>query len=245
MSVSSGRRAIEAAALPAFALPDWLPRLAHDVRGPIGPIQMAARMLEGEALSAAQVPELGRSIERQANRLSQLANELDDILRIALGEFGMQLVPNDLRTVVERAVAGASRSAASVGREGRTVVVHERSTSVIVQADGERLAQLIAQLLAAIAPGTPDDAECWIACETVGDVALVRLHDGARRIYRSVSICYLVTGEPPIDPGVLAMAPVIGREIARRHAATIAIGDDGNGRIGELVLRMPLAGVRQ
>jgi len=237
MNVHAGRR--NGMGVAAHGVPEWLARLAHDVRGPIGPIQLAARMLEGPTLPAGQVTELGKSIERQANRLSQLANDLDDILRIGLGEFQMQLVACDLHAIALRAVGDAEHSAASLGRDFRGIAVRPPSEAVIVLADPVRLAQLIAQMMACVAPGAPEGAECWVDCDRTEAGAMLRLHDGARRIYRSAGLAYLIGGELPIDPGVLAMAPLIGRQIALAHGAVVGTADEVDGRIGGLVLEMP------
>ncbi|HTA66380.1 MAG TPA: histidine kinase dimerization/phospho-acceptor domain-containing protein, partial [Xanthomonadaceae bacterium] len=79
----------------------WLGRLAHDLRGPIGPLQLAARMLEGSAPLPTQLNELGRTIERQTSLLLQVADELDDLLSISLGVFRLHLVRCDLAAIVE------------------------------------------------------------------------------------------------------------------------------------------------
>lgn len=226
---------------PPAHSPDWLPRLAHDLRGPLAPIRMAAQVLEGSEITAHEQSELGKAIERQANVLSQLADDLDDVLRISQGEFRMRLAPCDLDTIVHNAVAQFSRQACVMGIPRRTVTVRMAAGPIMVNADDEKLTQLLVQMLRNVAPVASADASCWIGCACDGTHALVRLHDSERRIYRNASVEYLTTGEPPLDPGTLGMAPVIGREIATGHAATVSIGDESERSIGELLLRLPVA----
>jgi hypothetical protein len=225
------------------AAPEWLGRLAHDMRGPIGPLQMSARMLEESQLSAMQVIELGKTIERQTSVLLQLAEDLDDVSRISQDMFNLRLVPRDLRMIVGSAIEQASQHAHTVGRPSREVVVLAPTIPVLVDADEARLAQLIAQLIGAIAPGQ-SQAECWIECSPTHLEAVIRMRDGERRIYRSDTVSHLCSGESPIDPGTLSMAAVIGRHIAVAHGAAISTGDVVDCGIGELELRMPLAGTK-
>jgi K+-sensing histidine kinase KdpD len=226
------------------AAPEWLGRLAHDLRGPIGPLQMSARMLEdSSSLSTTQVSELAKTIERQTSVLLQLAEELDDISRISHDIFSLRRTPCDLRMIVDNAVAQASQHAHSIGRTARAVAVLAPTSPVLVDADEARLAQLIAQLVGAVAPGQTT-AECWIEWNPTHLQAVVRLRDSERRIYRSDAVNYLSTGQSPIDPGTLSMASVIGHRIAVAHGAVIDTGDEVEGRIGELELRMPLANTR-
>ena len=202
---------------------------------------MAAQVLEGSEVSAREQSELGKTIERQANVLLQLADDLDDVLRISHGEFRVRLAHRDLGAIIRNAVARVSRHACVMGIPRRAVTVREAAAPIIVNADEERLTQLVSQMLRNIAPGAASDADCWIECACYGVYAIVRLHDSERRIYRNASVEYLTTGDAPMDPGTLGMAPVIGREIAAAHGATVSIGDESDGRIGELLLRLPVA----
>jgi hypothetical protein len=222
----------------------WLGRLAHDLRGPIGPLQLAARMLEGSAPLPTQLNELGRTIERQTSLLLQVADELDDLLSISLGVFRLHLVRCDLAAIVENAAAHASQCTRSIGKQGHPVAVRAAAASIPVDADEKRLAQLIGQLLMALPSGEPGHATCWVQCECVGEHAFVRLHHSEARIYRSDAVDYLISGIAPIDPGTLGMAPVIGRQIANAHAATISSNEMQPGPFSELSLRMPLASIR-
>jgi K+-sensing histidine kinase KdpD len=240
MKAISGSWVDEEAEPTASSSPEWLGRLAHDLRGPIGPLQMAARMLEASRLSSPQVSEMGRTIERQTLVLLRLADELDDVLRIGLGIFHLHTMPCDLCTIAGSAIVQASTHALSTGKEFRPMKLHMPSTPVLVEADEVRLAQLIALLIASIAPVGPE-AECSIELDLATRHAIVRLRDRERRIYRSSGLGYLLTGKPPIDPGTLAMAPVIGRHIAIGHEATIGAGDEADERMGELWLRLPVA----
>ncbi len=230
---------------PASAAPEWMGRLTHDLRGSIGTIQMAARMLEGSGLSAQQVPELGRTVERQANLLLQLADELDDLQSIGLGMFCLQRAPCGLGTIVENAAAHASQYACSIGRESHPIAVLAPAAPILVDADPARLQQLVAQMLGAVPAVASTDPRCWIECTASATHAIVRLHDDERRIYHSDAVDYLVTGNPPIDPGTLAMEAVIGRQIAVAHGAVVSTGDEVDGRIGELLLQLPLAGAQE
>ncbi|MEO5596490.1 MAG: histidine kinase dimerization/phospho-acceptor domain-containing protein [Lysobacteraceae bacterium] len=220
---------------------EWLSRLAHDLRGPLTPMQMAVQMLQAPDVPAQRVRTLANTIDRQINLLLRMAHALDDMLIIGRGAFFLQLASYDLRTIIDSAVTIASRHTHNLGREMMPVVIRAPAAPVRVRADDGRLSQLLALLLADVPPDAWSDQGCWIGYESVGDHAVVRLHDDARRIYRSASVDYLSTGVAPIDPGMLGMFSIIGRAIAVAHGASLAVGDEDECGIGELTLRLPLA----
>jgi K+-sensing histidine kinase KdpD len=201
---------------------------------------MSARMLEDSRLSTTQVIELGKTIGRQTSVLLQLVEELDDVSRISHDIFSVRRVPCDLRVIVDNAAAQASHRADGIGKISRTIAFLAPTTAVLVDADETRLAQLIAQLIGAFAPGQ-SEAECRIECNPARLEAVVRLRDNERHIYRSDTVSYLATGESPIDPGTLSMAAVIGHHIAVAHGAVISVRDEAGCSMGELELRMPMA----
>lgn len=58
--------------------PRWLNRIAHDLRGPLAPLQTACYLLQRDDLDAARQQELLVLIERQSRRLGSMIEELGD-----------------------------------------------------------------------------------------------------------------------------------------------------------------------
>ena len=56
--------------------PAWLDRLAHDLRGPLAPLQTASYLLQRDDLDPARRTELLVLLERQTQRLARMLDEL-------------------------------------------------------------------------------------------------------------------------------------------------------------------------
>lgn len=63
----------------------WIDRVAHDLRGPLSPMQTAVYLLREPAIDDAQRDELLAVLERQIKRLSDMIGEFSDF---GLGEAG-------------------------------------------------------------------------------------------------------------------------------------------------------------
>lgn len=60
---------------------DFLDRLAHDLRGPLSPLQTAAYLLKRPDMDAARQRELVDIVDRQSARLSAMVGEIGDWIR--------------------------------------------------------------------------------------------------------------------------------------------------------------------
>ena len=220
---------------------DWLTRLAHDLRSPITPMRFAVQLLQSDRLPPGRAPELLDTMDRQIDLLLQLADELTDMIKIGSDQYSLQLHEYDLAPILEDAVRRSARAACRLGKIGGPMPIRAPAHPVRVVADEVRLAQLIAHLLGILGMPEADNSRLCIEYEQHADRALVRLCDSERGIWRDARIDYLVTGNPPLDPGVLGMSQVIYREIASRHDASITLGQETEDRIGVLQLSLPLA----
>ena len=221
-------------------LTECLSRLAHDLRGPLGPLHMAAQLLlDGRPPTAPELRALGRTLGRQTQRMSMLADDLDDVLRIASGCFPLHIDRCDLHACLRDGLDLAEGRARLRGLVPRTIVLRLPEPPIAVLADAARFAQLVALVAGAVAPETDGEIDCHMACERHDGNVHVRLRDASRRIWRSATIDYVMSGQVPEDPGTLALSAIIARTIADAHAATLSIAEESGGRIGELQLVLP------
>src|SRR5690606_18459517 len=65
----------------------FLGRLAHDLRGPLAPLQTATYLLRTGELDDARREELHQLLDRQSRRLGGMIDELDDWLRASQGRL--------------------------------------------------------------------------------------------------------------------------------------------------------------
>lgn len=124
---------------------DFVANIGHELRTPLASIKLLAEtMASGGADNAATQRDFARQIEREADHLAQLVNELMDLTTIESGEVRLTLEPIHPDAVidvcVERIQPVAERRGVSVGRLGSP------TSDVRVVADTERLGQALLNL---------------------------------------------------------------------------------------------------
>ena len=79
----------------------WLERLAHDLRGPLSPVQTAVFLLRDERTGAEDRTELLDVIDRQTRRLGRMIDEISDFVRADKGRLLVRQEEVDLDLLLE------------------------------------------------------------------------------------------------------------------------------------------------
>jgi hypothetical protein len=118
---------------------------AHDLRGPIGFIQMIATLLTDPSanLSDEEAQSLITDIHQQTTYMLELLNDLLDVSQIEAGKLNLKLEPVLLDRLLQGAVKRHAKMAAS---KGTTVLLKSTSTAQVM-ADAARLLQVIDNLI--------------------------------------------------------------------------------------------------
>ena len=217
-------------------LPDWLPRLAHDLRNPITPMRSAVQLLQLGRLPPELAPDLLRTLDRQIDYLLRLIDDISDLVRIENGTFPWRPVTCDLGALVAAAVERHARRGAGGGKRPITIDVDAPPEPVLVNADETRLRQLLDTLLGCLGDGEDPLNSANVTVTREGDTARVRIVDGGRALGPNACLDFLATGEATADASSLSMGYLVARRIVELHAATVALVDDN----AALELRLPL-----
>lgn len=212
----------------------WLDRLAHDLRGPLSPIQTAAWLLRDPAVGAAQRDELLSVLDRQAQRLGAMIDEFSDLVHADRGS----LVAS--REVVDVGMLVADAVARMPARPPR-VEFGPGAQAIEVEGDGRRIAQLFDALLGLqAAPGCTSPVEARIERAGPG----LRMACTARCPDASDALAASLLSSPHPDPpdGALGLGLVVAAAIAQAHGGRLQARARGADAL-EFVLEMPaLAG---
>ena len=208
--------------------PEFLERLAHDLRGPLSPLQTAAYLLRRGDLESDRQRELLEIIDRQTMRLSSMVQEVSDWMRARRS-----------RLVAHREVQAVSLllELGCATRAGKVVLeVPPELDEAMLEADTQRLVQMLETLLQ------------WTEARGSGGRAIVTADvqgPEVRITLRAPSVEW-TDAEPlfdapqavPFDEG-LGMRLLIARAIAEAHGGSItALGAVGGGMLFEI--RLPL-----
>lgn len=120
--------------------PAWRDRLAHDLRGPLAPLQTAAQLLAMPDLNDSQRAELAAIVSRQSTVLANMIDELGDWLSIERGRL-----LGKRETVELDYVLGIA--AMKLGRERQPCVIFDNCKGLSLEADIRRVAQAFAAVL--------------------------------------------------------------------------------------------------
>src|SRR5690606_17154997 len=118
--------------------PAWLDRLAHDLRGPLAPLQTATYLLQREDLDPARRTELLALLERQTQRLARMLDELDDWRRIDRGNLLGTRQDSELALLLDHALVASGLAGTPVDDDG---------SAACVRVDAQRMTQVLRTLL--------------------------------------------------------------------------------------------------
>ena len=134
---------------------EFLAMVSHELRTPLTAIVGYSRLLLRQVhgpLTAKQI-EHQEAIFRSAQRLTDLINELLDVSRLESGRVELSPQPTDARAITDQAIAVVA--VAAQAKRIQIVNAIERGTTP-VQADPERLQQILVNLLSNAVKFTPD-----------------------------------------------------------------------------------------
>jgi signal transduction histidine kinase len=219
---------------------EFLALLGHELRNPLAPIVVALQLLRMRG-AAAQVRELG-IIERQVQHLVRLVDDLLDVSRITRGLVRLRKERIELAAVVSAAVEMASPLLEQ--REQHLTV--DVATDCPVDADRDRLAQVIANLLTNAAKYTAPRGQIHLRAASEGGAVVLRVQDNGRGIapeLLAVVFDMFVQGNRPIDrsEGGLGLGLTLVRTLVELHGGTVTAHSGGPGQGSEFVIRLPLA----
>jgi len=215
--------------------PAWMGKWAHDLRGPLSPIQSALFLLRHSSGDVNERDELFELIDRQMRRLTGMIDEIGDWVRADQGRLLTRSGPIDLALIVE-----ASRG---LGANAVDVRYDNDAENACLEGDASRLANLLSTFFwlvstpreNATANGAPGSAD-------------IRVRDGSVHltgplspaIHSGSDIETLFT-QPQVAPAGdgLGLRLLIASAIAKGHGGELTTRSAGDGAV-EVVLRLPV-----
>lgn len=156
---------------------EFLAILGHELRNPLSPILTAAHLMR---LRGEDVLKRERNvIERQARHMVRLVDDLLDVSRITQGRVQLRMVPVELSQIVGAALEMASPILEERSHELFTEVA---ATGLMVRADPNRLAQVVANLLTNAAKYTEKCGKVWVCADRRGKTLALTVKDNGTGI---------------------------------------------------------------
>jgi len=200
--------------------------VAHDLRNPIGGIQMALHAL------AYDRPQEERSttislLQRQFERLTRMLDDLLDATRIEAGDVSLELEDLDLARLTEEIVRFYRPTTTR-----HEIVFSRPQVSVIVRADAHRMEQVIANLLSNAIKYSPDGGRIDVAVDVDDEEARVAVRDhgiGMSEEERGDIFAPFQRKRPELAEGA-GLGLSVAQGLVRAHSGHIAVqSDPGHG----------------
>jgi two-component system, OmpR family, phosphate regulon sensor histidine kinase PhoR len=212
---------------------DFVANISHELRTPLTSIKLLAETLvSGAADDASTAREFAAQIEREADHLAQLVDELLELSAIESGEAKLALAPVDPEEVVADCVARIGPVAER--REVRVRRLPAAGGDIRVAADAGRLGQALLNLAHNAVKYTHPGGEIRIGWETADETVRFTVADDGigipehhrQRIFeRFYKVDRSRTREPNVEGlgGSAGLGLAIVRHIAEAHDGRVGV----------------------
>jgi two-component system, chemotaxis family, sensor kinase Cph1 len=222
----------------------FLATLAHELRNPLGPLSNGIHILKkiADAAPTDRRRELLDMMERQADQLVRIVDDLLDISRISLGKIELRKERTDIATILRNALETCQLL---MERKGHRVTLHVPSEALAMDGDRMRLGQVFVNLINNAAKFTAPGGRIEIEAEREGDVAVVRVRDNGAGLapedLPQVFRLFAQVSERAFSPeSGLGIGLALARSLIELHGGRIEAQSEGLGRGSEFSVRLPL-----
>ena len=222
---------------------EFLALLAHELRNPLAPIRNALEVMRDPGLDSTTRDWARAVIERQVEHLRRLVDDLLDLSRISRGKIALQRRPVDLAQAVERAL---ELSGPLIQSRHHRVELRGWPQPLLVEADLERLAQVVANLLNNAAKYMQPGGVIGIELEADGNEQTLVVRDTGQGIEPSLLprvFDPFTQGDHSLHrtQGGLGIGLAVVKRIVELHGGRVTARSPGLGLGSEFEIRLPRA----
>jgi signal transduction histidine kinase len=213
--------------------------LAHELRQPLSTVSAAV-----EVVRLAPASEAARSatttIQRQIGQMSRVIEDLMDEMRWACGKVTLRKQRIDVGQVLREAALDV---AAAVAARRQSLVLATASEPLWVDADPQRLQQVLSNLLANAMKYTGPGGRISLAADRREATVTLNVSDTGRGIDRHAlaHVFDLFSQVRPAEGAGLGIGLSVVREIVALHRGRIEARSEGPGHGSEFIVTLPRA----
>jgi len=220
---------------------EFLAMLAHELRNPLAPIRNVAYVLSKAAVDSATVMRSGQMLERQANHLTRLVDDLLDVARITRGRVVLNHEILGLDALVEAALEEAQPA---IDARHQSVSVGQPAEKIFVNGDLVRLCQVVANLLTNASKYSPDRARIEITLAGSAGEASITVRDTGVGIDAQLLphlFDLFLQGDRTLDrsQGGLGVGLAIVKLLVDMHGGRVDARSPGLGKGSEFRVHLP------
>jgi signal transduction histidine kinase len=221
---------------------EFLATLGHELRNPLSPLLTSLELLKMGATAEPGVRRVVAVMQRQANNLVRLVDDLLEVSRITRGLIEVQRTPVDLVEVIAAAV---ETSRPTIEASDHRLVVGGTHEPMIVLGDTVRLTQVFANLLNNAAKYTDPGGTIEVRTRHTHRTVFISVHDNGIGIDREhlSSVFDMFTQVSRSDrrtQGGLGIGLTLVRSLVELHGGSVTASSGGHGQGSVFEVRLPL-----
>ena len=246
IDIDLARRARQRDADLVAAKDECIAIVAHELRNALGPMGLAAQLLNTPGVPASASEKARDIINRQLEHMTRLIDDLMDGARITQGKLDVRLAPTDLTAVLHRTLEMMDRQL--VQREQQVSSSLPLETWYVL-GDTTRLEQAFGNLVSNASKFTAQGGQIWLSAEKrvaangSGEI-VVRIRDEgigiAPDMLPHVFDLFKQAGRSPHQAQGLGVGLALVRSIVDLHGGRVDIHSAGANQGTELVVSLPL-----
>jgi PAS domain S-box-containing protein len=222
---------------------EFLATLSHELRNPLAPIRMAARIIALPEITSQQLQWAQNVLQRQVGHMALLLDDLLDIARITQGKLDIRMERVTINGIVDSAVEGARPL---IDGKNHHLTVTLPPEALTIKGDPLRLSQVISNLLTNAAKYTDPGGHIDLRVVSQdGALSLSVKDDGIGiapgsidRIFEMFSQIEVISGR---SEGGLGIGLALVKGLTELHGGTVEVRSDGLGHGSEFILHLPVA----
>ena len=220
---------------------EFLALLAHELRNPLAPVRNAVTIMRMKGSADPELAWCRDVIERQANQLTRLVDDLLDVSRITRGKIKLQTERLQLAAVIAGAVE-TSRPVIDSHRHELAVTLPAQP--VVIQGDLTRLNQVVANLLNNAAKYQNERGRIELTVSREKNEAVISVRDqgvGIAPEMQAQIFELFSQGErtPDRAQGGLGIGLSLVRNLVEMHGGSVRAVSRGLGHGSEFQVRLP------
>jgi PAS domain S-box-containing protein len=215
-------------------------RLVHEVRNALGPMGIAAEIMDRKGLVTDELAKPASVVKHQVIVLERMMKDLAEVVRFGAGKLSLSKTSFDLGAEIEQI---ANVAMAEANKKQHAVSVLVPPVPVAIVADRERVHQIVFNLLHNAIKYTPAGGRIWLRCTVEIDHAVIKVEDTGVGIEPSLLpvIFDLFTQEnPQQSEGGFGVGLSLVRDLVHAHGGFVEVRCDGKGHGCEFSVRLPL-----
>lgn len=222
---------------------EFLATLAHELRNPLAPIRMGLELMRISPADRSTLEETRDMMERQTKQLITLVDDLLDVSRVTRGRLELRKSRVLLAEIMQIAVESAQPA---IEEARHTLSVDLPDQLIYLDADPNRLAQVVSNLLNNAAKYTPAGGRISVSASPQGREVVLSVKDNGIGIpvemQRKIFDMFAQI-DRPIEHGAtgLGIGLTLVKSLVEMHGGRIEVASEGTHQGSEFKVWLPIS----